>query len=343
MPHEHDLNWEQSQVKSQFGKLLLLCLVCAGCRQPEAMKPVSQPTGDSASEPSGEAGSPHRTAASEVSSNDTPERPVSSADNRSVPATSLIESSSNRSRKQSIDERLLFFPVKYPDGEWQPAGLNYSDVWFTATDGVRIHGWYCPCKNPRAFVLYCHGNAGNVTHRADVMRLIQGRLRAAVLIFDYRGYGRSEGVATVEGILADARAARTFLAKQAAIYESDIVLIGNSLGGALAVQLAAEQRPRALVLENTFSSLKDIAAHHYPALAWLVPAKKLNSTEQIARYEGPLLQCHGDADRTIPFELGTKLFAAANEPKQLVKIPGGDHDDWLPYEYYAKLDALLGN
>jgi fermentation-respiration switch protein FrsA (DUF1100 family) len=115
------------------------------------------------------------------------------------------------------------------------------------------------------------------------------------------------------------------------------------LGGAVAVQLAAEQRPRALVLENTFSSLRDIAAHHYPAVAWLVSAKKLNSSEQIAKYQGPLLQCHGDADRTIPFVLGEKLFAAANEPKQFVRTPNGDHNDWLPEEHYSKLDPLLGN
>jgi fermentation-respiration switch protein FrsA (DUF1100 family) len=192
-------------------------------------------------------------------------------------------------------------------------------------------------------VLYAHGNAGNVTHRAEVMRLLQGRLRVSALIFDYRGYGRSEGVPTVEGILNDARAARTFLAEHAGVKETDIVLVGNSLGGAVAVQLAAEQPPRALALESTFSSLRDIASQHYKALAWLVSAKKLNSAEQIAKYEGPLLQCHGDADRTIPFALGAKLFAAANEPKQFVRIPNGDHNDWLPEEYYSKLDALFGN
>jgi pimeloyl-ACP methyl ester carboxylesterase len=295
------------------------------------------------SAPPEKAGSPSRAAASATTSDGAGKGLVVGAENHGVQVDSSNASRSNRPAKQSIEERVLFFPAKYPDGEWKPAGLNYSDVWFAAADGVRIHGWYCPCENPRAFALYAHGNAGNITHRAEVMRLLQGRLRVSALIFDYRGYGRSEGVPTVEGILNDARAARTFLSDHSRIKESEIVLIGNSLGGAVAVQLAAEQRPRALVLENTFSSLKDIALHHYPALAWLVSSKKLNSSEQIARYEGPLLQCHGEADRTIPFELGAKLFAAANEPKQFVKISHGDHNDWLPDEYYSKLDALLGD
>jgi fermentation-respiration switch protein FrsA (DUF1100 family) len=316
---------------------LLLCysLVCAGCEQPSASKPGAQALSSPVSPPLVAATSAPR-------SNGAGDETSLSTDNKSFPGDSSQASPSKRTRAQSLDEKLLFFPAKYPEGEWQPTGLRFSDVWFTAADGVQIHGWYCPSENPRAFVLYAHGNAGNVTHRADVMRLLQDRLRVSTLIFDYRGYGRSEGVPTVEGILNDARAARTFLAQHAGIQESDVVLIGNSLGGAVAVQLAVENRPRALVLESTFSSLKDIASHHYPALAWLVSAKKLNSAEQIASYQGPLLQCHGDADRTIPFTLGAKLFAAANEPKEFVRIPNGDHNDWLPDEYYVRLDALLG-
>jgi fermentation-respiration switch protein FrsA (DUF1100 family) len=316
--------------------LLCFLLACAGCEQPSASKPGAQALGPPVSPP--------LVAASSAPSHDGAGEATSvSIENEAVAGDSSQASRSKRTRAQSLDEKLLFFPAKYPEGDWQPAGLRFSDVWFTAADGVRIHGWFCPNENPRATVLYVHGNAGNITHRAEVMRLLQRRLRVSALIFDYRGYGRSEGVPTVEGILSDTRAARTFLAQSAGIKESDVVLIGNSLGGAVAVQLAAEHRPRALVLENTFSSLRDIASHHYPALAWLVSAKKLNSAEQIARYKGPLLQCHGDADRTIPFVLGEKLFAAANEPKQFVRISNGDHNDWLPDEYYAALDALLGN
>ena len=151
------------------------------------------------------------------------------------------------------EESLLFFPAKYPDGIWHPAGLDFDDAWITAADGVRIHGWYIPCENPRAVALFAHGNGGNLSHREDYYRALH-QLGVAVLAFDYRGYGRSEGSPTEAGILADGRAARTWLAERAGIPESQIVLMGESLGGAVAVHLASEAPARALILENTFSS-----------------------------------------------------------------------------------------
>jgi fermentation-respiration switch protein FrsA (DUF1100 family) len=250
-------------------------------------------------------------------------------------------SSPKRTAGPSLDERLLFYPSKYPEGDWKPKGLNFEDVWFDADDGARLHGWYCPCDRPRAVVLFAHGNAGNLSHRAPLMQYLQKDLRVSALIFDYRGYGRSEGVPTVKGVLKDGRAARTLLARRAGIKESQIVLMGRSLGGAIVVQLAAESPPRGLILESTFSSFKDVAAHHYPLLAWLVPANKLNSAVKIATYKGPLLQSHGDADRTIPYALGRKLFKAANEPKSFITIPGGDHNDRQSAEYYTQLNRFI--
>jgi fermentation-respiration switch protein FrsA (DUF1100 family) len=250
--------------------------------------------------------------------------------------------SSKPPKAPSLDEMLLFFPTKYPDGDWKPKELNFEDVWFDAEDGTRLHGWYCPCEKPRAVFLYAHGNAGNLSYGGSLVQYFQKQLRVTVLIFDYRGYGRSAGVPTVEGILQDARAARTLLARRAKVEEAQIVLMGRSLGGAVVVQLAAEKRPRGLILESTFSSLKDVAAHHYPSLAWLVPTDKLNSVGKIARYKGPLLQSHGDADRTVPYTLGRKLFAVAHEPKSFVTITGADHNDPQSAEYYAKLDQFIG-
>lgn len=243
----------------------------------------------------------------------------------------------------SLDERLLFYPSKYPAGDWNPSGLKYEDVWFNAADGTRLHGWYCPADEARAVVLFAHGNAGNVSHRASLLRTLQNDLRLTVLIFDYRGYGRSEGAPSVEGVLQDGRAARAVLARRADVPEAQVVLMGRSLGGAVVVQLAAEMAPRGLILQSTFSSLKDVAAHHYPALAWLVSADKLNSTAKIVRYKGPLLQSHGDADRTIPHALGRKLFEAAREPKRFVTIPGGDHNDPQTAEYYRQLNRFIGS
>jgi hypothetical protein len=250
-------------------------------------------------------------------------------------------SSPKRTAGPSLDERMLFYPSKYPEGDWKPKGLTFEDVRFDAEDGTHLHGWYCPCDRPRAVVLFAHGNAGNLSHRAPLMQYLQKDLRVSVLIFDYRGYGRSEGVPTVEGILKDGRAARSLLARRAGIKESQVVLMGRSLGGAVVVQLAAESPPRGLILESTFSSFKDVAAHHYRLLAWLVSAKKLDSAAKIATYKGPLLQSHGDADRIIPYASGRKLFEAANEPKRFVTIPGGDHNDRQSAEYFTQLNRFL--
>lgn len=241
----------------------------------------------------------------------------------------------------SLDELLLFFPAKHPAGNWQPRGLEFEDVWFTADDETRLHGWYCPCPQARAVVLYAHGNAGNLSHRSGLLARLQHQLRVAVLIFDYRGYGRSAGVPTVAGMLKDARAARKFLAQHANVKQSDIVMMGRSLGGAVAVQLAAEAKPRGLVLESTFSSLRDMASHHYPKLAWLVPPAKLDSAAMIPKYHGPLLQSHGDGDRTIPFASGMELFRSANEPKSFVTLPGRDHNAPQTREYYERLDQFI--
>lgn len=242
-------------------------------------------------------------------------------------------------------EAILFQPMKFPFGNWKPKGLKFEDVWFKAKDGTKLHGWYCRCKKPRAVVLYAHGNAGNLSHRSALLKFMQGKLRVSVLIFDYRGYGRSGGVPTVDGVLQDAHAARKFLAGHAKIKESDIVLMGRSLGGAVAVQLAADKGKgaRGLILESTFSSLRDAANIHFPQLSWMVPANKLNSAAQISKYKGPLLQSHGNRDRTIPYALGQKLYRSANKPKQFVTIPGGNHNSPQTREYYQQLDRFIGN
>lgn len=241
----------------------------------------------------------------------------------------------------SLDERLLFFPAKFPAGNWQPRDLRFQDVFFSAADGTKLHGWYCPCEKPRAVILLAHGNAGHVASRAGWLRHLQSQLKVSVFIFDYRGYGRSEGVPTVAGAISDATAARAKLRELASVEDDEILLMGESLGGAIAVQLAAAAPPRALILQSTFSSLRDMASAHYPQLAWLVPKDKLDSATQIARYRGPLLQSHGNRDRTVPFALGEKLHRAANEPKQFVTVRKADHNNWLTRAYLRQLDTFI--
>lgn len=318
--------------------LPVLALLMLGCASPES----TQSAGPPSSQPEA-AGGP--TAGHTKAKNDGgPAQPAprNTVTKSKVPANDAPGKSDRVSRPApTLDELLLFFPSKYPKGNWCPQDLTFEDVWFTADDGTWLHGWYCACEKPRAVLLFAHGNAGNLSDRAPLLTYLQKRMRVTVLIFDYRGYGRSDGVPTADGILRDARAARAFLAKRAAVDEADIVLMGRSLGGAAVVQLAAESPARGLILESTFSSLKDVASHHYPKLAWLVPSGKLNSAAQIARHRGPLLQSHGDADRTIPFSSGQKLFRAANEPKTFVTIHDGDHNHPQTAEYYQQLDRFL--
>jgi uncharacterized protein len=242
----------------------------------------------------------------------------------------------------SFENSLIFFPSVYPDGNWKPSHLNYEDAWFEGPDGTKLHGWYVAHSAPRAVVLFAHGNGGNLTHRTEIVRQMVRRLEVSVMIFDYQGYGRSSGRPSGAGILADARAARRELATLAGIDESRIVLFGESIGGAVAVDLAARDGARGLVLENTFSSLPAVAAFHYRWLpANLLMRTRLDSAALIGNYHGPLLQFHGDADRLVPFELGQRLFAAANEPKQFVVIPGGDHNDLPNRAFYEAFDEFL--
>ena len=242
----------------------------------------------------------------------------------------------------ALEKKLVFFPARYPDGNWQPRGFSFEDAWFRSADGVRLHGWYLPHERPRAVVLFCHGNGGNVAHWAGVLRILKEQVGAAVLGFDYRGYGRSEGKPGEAGVYADARAARAWLAGRAGIPEKRVVLMGRSLGGAVAVDLAASDGARGLVLESTFTSIPEVAADRYPLLpATLLMPMQFNSLAKIRKYRGPLLQSHGDADRVVPYKLGRKLFDAANEPKQFVTIRRGDHNDPQTAEYYQALVAFL--
>jgi fermentation-respiration switch protein FrsA (DUF1100 family) len=211
-----------------------------------------------------------------------------------------------------LERKLIFRPAPYPQGNWEPGGTVFEDAWFAAADGTRLHGWFASCDRPRAVVLFAHGNAGNITSRGMSVEMLRRRHRVTVMAFDYRGFGRSEGKPTEEGILQDARAARKWLAKRTGVAERDIIIMGRSLGGAVAVDLAAKDGARGLVLASTFTSLPDASAHHFPYLApKLLMHHRLDSLAKIVDYHGPLLQSHGDADRVIPYELGRRLFAAA--------------------------------
>ncbi len=254
----------------------------------------------------------------------------------------LLREQTLKTTRRSADELLGLFPAKFPEGNWEPAEIDFEDCWFSSSDGLRLHGWLLRHPQPRATLLHLHGNAGNLSFRAPIAEYLREQCSVNVMLMDYRGFGRSEGVPTMQGLLRDARAARTFLAQRLNLKEQEIVLMGESIGGAVAVDLAAEEGARGLVLENTFSSLREVASNVYPALlVSLLVADKLNSAAKIGKYHGPLFQVHGEADRLVPLASARKLFAAAQEPKSFLELPRHDHNDPLPEMYYSALAKFL--
>jgi fermentation-respiration switch protein FrsA (DUF1100 family) len=241
-----------------------------------------------------------------------------------------------------LENSLIYFPAKYPAGWWKPRGLKFEDAEFQAADSTHLHGWYCEAERPQAVILFCHGNAGNLTHRVDIMQELPRYANASLLLFDYRGYGKSEGSPDEAGVLADARAARKWLAGRAGVTEEDIVLWGESIGGAIAVDLAANDGARGLILEDSFTSLPDVGAYHYPLLPvrWLMKSR-LDSLANIDRYQGPLLMAHGDADSIVPYSFGQRLFKAANEPKRFITQTDADHNDPRDEAFWQELKHFI--
>jgi len=244
----------------------------------------------------------------------------------------------------SLETRGIFQPAKYPAGEWNQTAVLAQDAHFTAADGTKLHGWYVAHAQPKGHALLLHGNAGNVTLLAETLRTLNRRHNLAVLALDYRGFGKSEGKPSEQGLYQDARAARHWLAEKERIAETDVILMGVSLGGAVAVDLAARDGARGLVLASTFTSLPAAAQSRTP---WLplnfILSTRMDSLSKIKDYDGPLLISHGDADEVVPYQHGQALFTAAPGPKKLITVAGGKHNDPQPEEYRLALDDFLDN
>jgi fermentation-respiration switch protein FrsA (DUF1100 family) len=241
-------------------------------------------------------------------------------------------------------EPSLVYPIPSPNaGDWRPTHLGFEDVWFQSGDGTKLNGWYFPKENSKRAILYCHGNGEHLGLTGELGAQLRETLDASVLVFDYRGYGRSEGKPTEAGCIADGRAAQRWLAKRLSLEPSNIVLMGRSLGGGIAVALATADGAAALIVENTFPSLPAVAGYQYPWLpvAWLMD-NQYNSLDQIARYRGPLLQSHGTDDSLIPIDLARKLYEACpSATKCWIEHRGCDHNSACPASYYDTLSSFL--
>jgi uncharacterized protein len=241
-------------------------------------------------------------------------------------------------------ETWLVYPIPpVAGGDWHPAGLVHEEVWFNAGDDTKLFGWFAPQPNSKRAVLYCHGNGEDVASNAETLAELRRQLDANVFIFDYRGYGHSEGRPDETGCIADGLAAQRWIADRLGVKTSDVIVMGRSLGGAIAVAVAGEQGARALVLDSTFSRMTDAAAYHYPWLpVRLLMRNRYDSLARIRQYQGPVFQSQGTADTIVPIELARRLFAAVpSDRKEFREFPGRDHNDPLPPIYLREVRAFL--
>ena len=226
----------------------------------------------------------------------------------------------------STQRGLLYFPDRRTVPPAASVLRDAEDVSFATEDGVRLRGWLVPAREAAAAVLVLNGNAGNRSDRAPLAAAL-ARQGITVMLFDYRGYGGNAGDPTEDGLVRDARAARAFLA--ARVGATPIAYFGESLGAAVAVALAAEHPPLALILRSPFTSLAEIGAHHYPYLP--VHERLLQDTYASSRLIGgirsPVLVIAGERDEIVPPEFSRRLYDAAAEPVRFVLVPRADHND----------------
>ncbi|WP_197373368.1 alpha/beta hydrolase [Mycolicibacterium baixiangningiae] len=236
--------------------------------------------------------------------------------------------------------RLIYFPAPGPVPSATAVWSGARDVVVRTADGVDLGAWFFPAAERGPAAVVFNGNGGDRSMRA-ALALALRRTGLSVLLFDYRGFGGNPGRPSEEGLAADARAARDWLAAQPEVDPGRLVYFGESLGGAVAVRLAVERPPAALILRSPFTSLPDVGAVHYP---WL-PVRRLlidryPSIDRIAGVDAPLLVIAGDRDDIVPIGLSRRLFGAAAEPKEFVLVPGAGHNDRALLDGRRMLDAI---
>ncbi|MCS7166015.1 MAG: alpha/beta hydrolase [Gemmatales bacterium] len=226
-----------------------------------------------------------------------------------------------------LENRLIFRPTRADEEWYERTQFHKEDLWLETETGERIHAWWCPRREPKWYVLYSHGNAGNLSCRDVFIDAWQKRVGASVLIYDYPGYGHSSGRPNEKNCYAAGRAAYRWLHEQNFPVER-IVLFGESLGGGVAVELARHEVHAALILLAAFTSIPDIAQEIFPFVParWLVRTR-FNNIEKIRHYTGPLLIIHGQNDELIPPHHAQRLFEACpSSRKKLLLVPGHDHN-----------------
>lgn len=244
-----------------------------------------------------------------------------------------------------FQSHLVFFPGTGREAVLTPQsyGMRFESLQIRTADGETLHAWWVPAEDARGVVLFFHGNAGNISHRLDYLQMFH-RLRYSTLIVDYRGYGLSTGTPSEGGTYRDAEAAWEHLRHARMARPQDVVIAGESLGGAVATWLAAEVGPRAVVLFSTFTSVTDLGAQVY----WFLPVRLLSrigydNLANLKRIRAPVFIAHSRDDDIVPYTHGKRLFEAAGEPKAFLEMRGGHNDGFIftQPEWVAQLGAFL--
>ena len=238
-----------------------------------------------------------------------------------------------------IEPRTLFYPAKHLDSFPDQAGLKFQKVFFEAVDKEKLNGWFIPSIGSKYTILFCHGNAGNISHRIEKLKFFND-LGCSVFIFDYRGYGESQGRPSENGFYKDVEAAYRYLLSQG-ISNNQIIGYGESIGGAVIVDLASKETIKALILDSTPSSVKDMIKCAYPFVPPWVFSSRFDSEDKIRSIRFPKLIVHSFNDEIVPYQLGKKLYESACEPKAFLQIHGGHNSNF--YESKELLRKRVGD
>ena len=240
-----------------------------------------------------------------------------------------------------IERFFIFFPERHLFQDPGDRGLDFEEVYFSAADGVRLHGWFVPGEGEKTLVWF-HGNAGNIGSRVDHLAGFHSRLGVNVFIFDYRGYGRSDGSPSEKGTYLDADGALAHLRSRGDVDPQKLVLYGKSVGSAVAVEAATRNEAYALILETPFTSIQAMAKRHYPFLPGVgaLVRTKYDSLSKMKDIHSPVMVVHGDRDEIAQFDMGRELFQAANPPKRFHTVEGAGHNDTYLVGGATYFDAL---
>lgn len=241
-----------------------------------------------------------------------------------------------------IERRSIYFPMKDVISNPASVGLAYEEVYFDTPDYKRLNGWYIANDKAKFTIIFCHGNAGNISHRLEKI-LIFYNLGLNIFIFDYRGYGKSIGVPSESGLYEDAGAAYNYLTKEREISKDSIILYGESIGGAVAIDLARRNKVGGLITEETLSSVKDMSYIAFPFIPYFIFSSRFDSVSKIKDIACPKLVIHSIDDEIVPFRLGEKLFDAAMPPKEFLKIKGSHNTAFLESreEYVSGIKTFI--